>query len=472
MHELSLGLPLFLLAAGAVVAALFGLPAVGRRVDMLGRGWLLAVAPGVAFAVLVAWQPGLVQSRTLTVPWLPSQGLSVSLYLDPLAGLFALLVTGIGTLVVLYAGYYFADDPSAWRFLTYLLLFITAMLGLVMAGDVITLFVFWELTSITSFLLVAYKTKDEAARRGAFRALFITGGGGIALLAGLLLVAEVAGSTQLPAILAAGDDLRSSRLYPVMLLLVAFGAFTKSAQVPAHIWLPGAMSAPTPASAYLHSATMVKAGIYLMARLNPALGLTDLWFWTADACGLAHHAHRRLSGLQAERPEGPAGLLHHQPAGCADHADRPGHQHRLQGAGRRRHGPRAVQERACSWWPASWTTRPAPATCGVWAACGEPCPSPSVAGALAALSMAGLPPLFGFLAKETLLATATHPTVPAAFGTALPLAAVAAGALLLAQAGLFVWETFLGPPKDLTVRAHRAAYRHDAGGPACRRCCR
>ena len=160
------------------------------------------------------------------------------------------------------------------------------MLGLVLAGDVLTLFLFWEGTSIASFLLVAYKYQDEAARRGAFKALFITGGDGIALLAGLLIVSAIAGGSDYATILSSSELLANSDLYLVALALVGFGAFTKSAQFPAHIWLPGAMSAPTPASAYLHSATMVKAGIYLMARLNPALGNTEAWFWLLSVVGL------------------------------------------------------------------------------------------------------------------------------------------------------------------------------------------
>ena len=214
------------------------------------------------------------------------------------------LVTFIGVLVVVYAGQYFKGDQSAWRFLTYLLLFMGAMLGLVLAGDVLTLFFFWEATSIISYLLVAYKTASKEARYGAFRALFITGGGGIALLGGLLFVSLVAGGTDYATILNSGDVLRSNAFYTVMLVLVAFGAFTKSAQWPAHIWLPDAMSAPTPASAYLHSATMVKAGIYLLARLNPALGFTETWFWLLTLYRRHHHDGRRLSGPEAERPQG------------------------------------------------------------------------------------------------------------------------------------------------------------------------
>ena len=261
--------PILIVMVGALVAALAGTRAPGKRPSIQHLSLWLALFPLAAFAWL-AWQvPLLNTGETLSwkFDWLPSLGLELGLYYDSLSALFALLVSLIGALVVVYAGQYFKGDNSAWLFQSYILLFMASMLGVVMAGDVITLIIFWEGTSIMSYLLVAYKTTDEAARRNAFKALFITGGGGIALLAGLLWVATTAGDTQLSVILLQGDALRDSPYYLAMLALVSFGAFTKSAQFPAHIWLPGAMHAPTPASAYLHSATMVKAGIYLLARL-------------------------------------------------------------------------------------------------------------------------------------------------------------------------------------------------------------
>lgn len=176
-----------------------------------------------------------------------------------------------------------------------------AMLGLVLAGNLIALFIFWEITSVVSFLLVAYKTKSEQARRGAFKALLITSSGGVALLVGVILISSITGNIEIPVLLSKGDILRDSSLYPAVLVLIALACFTKSTQTPFHIWLPEAMSAPTPASAYLHSATMVKAGIYLLARLNPiyrangdlVLGLQPSW--------LDHHVGRCLSWTQAKR---------------------------------------------------------------------------------------------------------------------------------------------------------------------------
>jgi multicomponent Na+:H+ antiporter subunit A len=195
--------------------------------------------------------------------------------LDGLSLLFALLITGIGTLIVLYAGAYLSDHHHLGRFHAYLLGFMAAMLGLVLADDLIAMFVFWELTSVTSFLLIAFQHDKQESRRAALQALLITGGGGLALLAGLILLGNVGGSWQFSGLSA--QAIADHALYPAILALVLIGAFTKSAQLPFHLWLPNAMAAPTPVSAYLHSATMVKAGVYLLARLNPALGGSTSW---------------------------------------------------------------------------------------------------------------------------------------------------------------------------------------------------
>lgn len=457
--EIELLFPLAFVFLGAGLATLYGMPGLNRRVSITTASWLLAILPAVAFGLLLSRVPAINAGDILTwrIEWLPALGLSLGFYVDGLAMLFALLVTFIGVIVVVYTGQYFKGDQSAWRFLAYLLLFMGSMLGLVLAGDVITLFIFWEATSIVSYLLVAYKTKDEAARRGAFRALFITGGGGIALLAGLLMVGTVAGDTEWTTILTSGDVLRDSQLYGVMLGLVAFGAFTKSAQFPAHIWLPGAMSAPTPASAYLHSATMVKAGIYLMARMNPALGFTESWYWLLTTVGLLTMLTGAYLGLKQNDLKAllaystisqlgvlmmligqdiseafkalVIGILAHAlyksalflVAGIVDHETGTRDITRLGGLRRSM-------------------------------------PFTFVAGTVAALSMAGLPPLFGFLAKETLLAAAVHPSLPPGIGSLLPWLSVLGGALVLAQAGLFVWETFLGRPKDPGVKGHEAPW--------------
>lgn len=209
--------------------------------------------------------------------WFPSFGITVSLHLDGLSLLFALLITGIGTLVVIYAKGYLEEDPKQGRFYALLFLFMGSMLGLVLAGDLILLFVFWELTTLSSYLLIGYEHESRASREAARKALLVTAAGGLAFLAGIILLGQVVGSYDVAAATGNGDLVRGSDLYLPILVLVLIGAFTKSAQFPFHFWLPAAMAAPTPVSAYLHSATMVKAGVYLLARLHPALGTTEAW---------------------------------------------------------------------------------------------------------------------------------------------------------------------------------------------------
>jgi multicomponent K+:H+ antiporter subunit A len=457
MSDVVLIIPLALTAIAAVVAALCGYPAVNRRLNITQAAWLLALLPLAAFVFLLSLLPAIADGTALTfsVDWMPSLGMTANLYYDSLSALFLLLVTGIGTLVIIYTGYYFKGDNSAWRFLFYMFLFMTAMVGVLLAGDVITLFVFWELTSVSSFLLVAYKTKDPAARQGAFKSLFITGGGGIALLAGLLLVSSVAANTDYTTILTSGDILRANPLYGVMLGLVAFGAFTKSAQVPAHIWLPDAMTAPTPASAYLHSATMVKAGIYLLARMNPALGLTDTWFWLLTSFGLitmlagAYQGLKQndLKALLAYSTISQLGVLvmligddtsaafKALVVSVVAHALYKSSLFMIVGIVDHEAGTRDLRR-------LGGLRRAMPLTFAI--------------GAIAALSMAGLPPMFGFLAKETLLTSVTHPSLPLIGTVLLSTAVVAAGALILAQAGMLIWDTFLGRPRDPTIHAHEA----------------
>jgi len=217
--------------------------------------------------------------------WIPEAGLDFALRMDGLAWMFCLLILAIGALVVLYARYYLSAQDSARRFYSYLLAFMGAMLGIVLAGNLLLMVVFWELTSITSFLLIGFWSHRQDARQGARMALTITGLGGLALLGGVLLIGRIVGSYDLDAVLAAGDLIRAHALYPFALALVLTGVFSKSAQFPLHLWLPHAMAAPTPVSAYLHSATMVKAGIFLLARLHPALAGTELFFYVVSSIG-------------------------------------------------------------------------------------------------------------------------------------------------------------------------------------------
>src|SRR5690606_18684068 len=213
-------------------------------------------------------------------PWVPSMGINLDFHLDGLALLFSLLITGIGSLVFLYASSYLKGHPYLDRFYAYLSLFMASMLGLVLSDNILLLFIFWELTSISSFFLIGFNNDDPASRKSALIALAVTGGGGFLLMAGLILMGHLSGSYSIQEMADNAERLKNHALYGLILVLVFAGAFTKSAQFPFHFWLPGAMKAPTPISAYLHSATMVKAGVYLLARFSPVLGGSDYWQYT------------------------------------------------------------------------------------------------------------------------------------------------------------------------------------------------
>ncbi|MGR7996808.1 monovalent cation/H+ antiporter subunit A [Xanthobacter sp. ZOL 2024] len=271
------------------------IPFVGALIPPLvirsGRNTCAAATGGVtllALALLLSYAPDVFSGGVpkAGVDWVPALGLSLSVFADGLGFFFAAMILVIGLLVIVYARFYLSREDPMGRFFAYLLLFQGAMVGVVLSDNVIALLVFWELTSLTSFLLIGFWTKRADARQGARMALVITGGGGLALIAGLLLVAQAADSYQLTEILARGEMVRASPLYLPALLLVLVGAFTKSAQFPFHFWLPHAMAAPTPVSAYLHSATMVKAGVFLLARLWPVLAGTEAWFLIVAPVGL------------------------------------------------------------------------------------------------------------------------------------------------------------------------------------------
>ena len=225
--------------------------------------------------------------RDIEIAWAPSLGLSLSFHLDALGLLFALLITGIGTLVVLYASAYLANHLQAGRFYASLFAFMGAMLGVALSDNILTLFVFWELTGFTSFLLIGFEHDRADARSAALQALIVTGAGGLALLAAGVLLLDISGTASLSMLARDRASITAHPAYPAIAGLVLLAAFTKSAQVPFHFWLPNAMAAPTPVSAYLHSATMVKAGVYLIARTTPILGATVLWTTVVTTIGAA-----------------------------------------------------------------------------------------------------------------------------------------------------------------------------------------
>jgi NADH:ubiquinone oxidoreductase subunit 5 (subunit L)/multisubunit Na+/H+ antiporter MnhA subunit/multisubunit Na+/H+ antiporter MnhB subunit len=458
---------LILLFLGVFIAWTLSRPGIGRYFTNPRAGWVLALIPASAFGLLLYATTQM--PLTFSIPWIPSLNIHFSLYFDGLSALFALLITGIGTLVVIYTGYYFdhatptkdkgrkttedsqkasAPEPSSsveYRFFAYTLLFMFAMLGVVLAGDLITLFLFWEGTSISSFLLIAYKYKDEAARKGAFKSLFITGGGGIAMLAGFLFVMHIAGGADFQTLLASKTVLLESPLYPVFFALIALGAFTKSAQFPAHIWLPEAMSAPTPASAFLHSATMVKAGVYLLARLNPVLGENVLWVWTLTIVGLttmmvgAYLGFKQndLKPLLAYSTISQLGVLVALIGQTSEIASKALVVSIL---------AHALYKSALFMAAGIIDHETHTRDIRILGGLRKKMPIMFFITSIAALSMAGLPPLFGFLAKETLLATTIGVGDASILVSALT---VLAGALILGQAALLVWGVFIKQPGDV-----------------------
>ncbi|MEZ7829517.1 monovalent cation/H+ antiporter subunit A [Brachymonas denitrificans] len=277
---------LFLLALPFIGSAVAALLPTHARTAAASWAALVALAALVQVGLLY---PDIAAGEVLReeLRWLPSIGVNFVVRVDGFAWMFALLVTGIGMLVAVYARYYMSRDDPVPRFFSFFLAFMGAMLGVVLSGNIVQLVFFWELTSLFSFLLIGYWHHRKDARRGARMALTVTGTGGLALLAGVLLLGHVVGSYDLDAVLAAGARVQSHALYKPLLVLILLGALSKSAQFPFHFWLPRAMAAPTPVSAYLHSATMVKAGVFLLARFWPVLAGTEPWFWLVTSAGLA-----------------------------------------------------------------------------------------------------------------------------------------------------------------------------------------
>jgi multicomponent K+:H+ antiporter subunit A len=380
-----------------------------------------------------------------TVEWLPQFGLDFSLRLDGFAWIFAMLVTSIGLLVILYARYYMGKDDPIPRFFSFLLAFMGAMLGIIVSGNVILLSIFWELTSIFSFLLISYWHTSAAARDGARMALTITGIGGFCLLVGMLLLGKIVGSYDLDKILASGQIIREHPLYLPTLIFILLGALTKSAQFPFHFWLPNAMAAPTPVSAFLHSATMVKAGVFLLVRFWPVLSGTYEWFMLVGLAGISTLLlgaflamfQRDLKGLLAYSTISHLGLivtllslgsplstvaaifhmLNHatfkaslfMAAGIIDHETGTRDMQRLSGLHR---------------------FLPATATLAM----------------VASAAMAGVPLLNGFLSKEMFFAEAVETHADSYLDVALPYVATLAGIFSVVYSLRFIHTVFFGPP--------------------------
>lgn len=263
----------------AIFVAAIAAPQLHRWLgDRLGK--LLALVPLAGFVFYATLIPAVADGASIRVviPWADSLGISLSFFVDGLSLLFLLIISGIGAFIVWYAAGYLHGSRNLGKFYLYLLSFMAAMLGIVASDNIILLFIFWELTSITSFLLIGYYNEQAESRRSALQALLVTGGGGLAMLAGLILLGVQAGTFEISALLAMDPAaIVEAPGFTTILVLILLGAFTKSAQFPFHFWLPNAMAAPAPVSAFLHSATMVKAGVFLLARLHPVLSEHALW---------------------------------------------------------------------------------------------------------------------------------------------------------------------------------------------------
>lgn len=447
---LMVGLPF----AGSILAAILPTNARNKAAGLAGAVALICLSLAIILYPAVAGDGAVHNS----IEWIPSLGLNFTLRMDGFAWMFALLVSAIALLVVLYARYYMSPDDPVPRFFSFFLAFMGSMLGIVLSGNLILLVVFWEMTSIFSFLLIGYWHHNAAARDGARMSLTITGIGGLGLLVGMLLIGHIVGSYDLDRVLSSGELIRSHPLYVPTLCFLLLGALTKSAQFPFHFWLPNAMAAPTPVSAFLHSATMVKAGVFLMARFWPVLAGTEEWFWIVGLAGMcsfllgAYFAifQQDIKGLLAYSTISHLGLItmllslgsslgavaaifhmmNHatfkaslfMAAGIIDHETGTRDMRRLSGLFR---------------------FMPFTATLAM----------------VASAAMAGVPLLNGFLSKEMFFAETIETHVNSILDTAAPYAAFLGSAFAVAYSVRFIHSTFFGPPPtDLPREPHEPPF--------------
>jgi len=441
---------LFLPFAASLLAAC--LPTNARNAE----AWLAGSVALLVLVLAIVLNPGgaeggVVRSR---IEWLPSLGIDFTLRLDGFAWLFTLLISAIGVLVVLYTRYYMRPDEPVPRFFSYLLGFMGAMLGIVLSGNLVQMVFFWELTGLYSFLLIAYRHQNPKARDGARMALIVTGAGGLCLLAGVLLIGHIVGSYELDEVLGSGDLIRRHELYLPTLLLVLLGTLTKSAQFPFHFWLPRAMAAPTPVSAYLHSATMVKAGVFLLARLWPVLSNTDEWFWIVGTCGLgtlllgAYLAifQHDLKGVLAYSTISHLGLIT-----LLLGLDSP-----LAAVAAIFHMMNHATFKASLFMAAGIIdheagTRDIRRLSGIY----RFMPITATLAMVAAAAMAGVPLLNGFLSKEMFFAETIESHVDSALDDALPYVATLASLFAVAYSLRVIHGVFFGPPPtDLPRTPH------------------
>ena len=427
------------------------LPVLGERAGRNICALLAALGPLLALILLARHLPGLFDHQVYFYhhSWLPQIGMDFGLRLDGLGMVFALLILVIGLLVVLYARYYLAENDSLGRLYALLQLFMMAMLGIVLSDNLLLLVVFWELTSLSSFLLIGYWSERTEARKGARMALVITGAGGLSLLAGALILGQVAGSYRHQVILNSPGIIQEHPLYPLMLILILVGAFTKSAQFPFHFWLPHAMAAPTPVSAYLHSATMVKAGVFLLARLYPALSGSDLWFYLVTSVGLAtlvfgaYNAlfKHDLKGLLAYSTISHLGLITMLFGFSSDLASVAALFHIINHA-----TFKASLFMAAGIIDHETGTRDMRRINGMW----RYMPVTATVAMVSASAMAGVPLLNGFLSKEMFFSETLRLDYLGSAAIVIPLLATFAGIFAVAYSYRFIHDVFFnGEPVDL-----------------------
>ena len=417
-------------------------------------GWLLALLPLGLTVYFISHVPAVSNGQVIlqSWDWLPGLGINLSFMLDGLSLLFALLISFIGTFILIYAGSYLRGHRYLGRFYVILLCFMASMLGVVLSDNLISLFVFWELTSITSYLLIGFDHEDKNARKYALQGLLVTFSGGLALMAGLIMLAMAGGSYQFSEILNSDNDLLTSSFTVGMILCILLGTFTKSAQFPFHFWLPNAMAAPTPVSAYLHSATMVKAGVYLMARLNPGLGEHPLWttlLCTAGAITMLLGAYLAYSATGIKKVLAYStvmalGTLTMLIGIGTDHAMIAFVSFLL---------AHSLYKGALFMVAGILDHSTGTKDLTLMGGLHRAMPLTVIAATVAGLSLAGLPPLFGFVAKEALFEAVLGAPWQ---GVALLAAAVASAALLIAVAGSIAVKPFWGKLGDTPKTPHEA----------------
>ncbi|MGM1045031.1 MAG: Na+/H+ antiporter subunit A [Bacillota bacterium] len=454
-------------------------PLIYKFTKRIHTGWFVLPVPVILFVYFLSRIPSVQEGEGVlsSLPWIPSLGINFTVYLDGLSLLFALLITGIGLLVILYSVFYMDKNKEAiHRFYVYLLLFMGAMLGVVLSDNVMVLYGFWELTSVSSFLLIAFWYSRERSRYGALKSMLITVFGGLAMFTGFLMLSIMSGSMSVREIIGQVSEMTYHTLFIPAMILILLGAFTKSAQFPFHIWLPDAMEAPTPVSAYLHSATMVKAGLYLVARFSPVFAGQAEWFWLVTTVGLTTLIYGSIRAIKqtdlkallafstisqlglimsllglgsaaAFYSGSPESLIYTKATTAAifhliNHATFKGALFMVVGIVDHETGTRDIRKLG-----------------GLMALM----PITFTVAAIGAFSMAGLPPFNGFLSKEMFFTAVLHATEMdfwnvQTWGVLIPVVAWIASVFTFLYSMILVFKTFTGKlqPAKLDKKPHEA----------------